>query len=90
MTDNAPVKRPIMQISTLLRLKHCLRHHVESTSRNEFKQRLSHFLATFCATIRSVALQTLRTGVYLKEFKMVMNKTAQHNENGKLRAILLL
>lgn len=27
-----------MQISTLLRPKLCLRRHIESTSRNEFKQ----------------------------------------------------
>ena len=33
-----------MQISTLLRLKHCLQSHIESTSRNEFKRRFSHFI----------------------------------------------
>ena len=49
-----------MQISTLLRLKHCLRRHIERTSRNEFKRRFSHFLARFRATIGSVSQQTLR------------------------------
>ena len=33
-----------MQISTLLRLKHCLQSHIESTLRNEFKRRFSHFI----------------------------------------------
>ena len=33
-----------MQISTLLRLKHILQSHIESTSRNEFKRRFSHFI----------------------------------------------
>ena len=33
-----------MQISTLSRLKHCLQSHIESTSRNEFKRRFSHFI----------------------------------------------
>ena len=32
-----------MQISPLLWLKHCLRRHIVSTSRNEFKRRFSPF-----------------------------------------------
>ena len=70
MTDKAVVKWPIMQISTLLRLKHCLQSHIESTSCNEFKRRFLHFLATSRATIGSaVSQQTLRTVVYSKEFR---------------------
>ena len=48
---------------TLLRLKHCLRRHIQRTSRNEFKGRFSFFLATFRGTIGSVSQQTLRTAV---------------------------
>ena len=40
---------------TLLRLKHCLRRHIESTSRNEFERRFSPLLAPFRATIGSVS-----------------------------------
>ena len=40
-----------MQIGSLLRLKRCLQRHIESTLHNKFKQRFSHFLATFDATI---------------------------------------
>ena len=58
----------LMQISTLLRLKLCLRRHIESTSRNEFKRRFSYFLATFRATIGSMSQQTLRTAVYSRDF----------------------
>ena len=45
----------------MLRLKHCLRRHIESTSRNEFKQRFPYFLGTFPATIGWVSQQTLKT-----------------------------
>ena len=41
-----------MQISTLLRLKHFLRRHIESPSLNEFKRRYSSFPATFRAPRR--------------------------------------
>ena len=44
-----------MQISTLLRPKHCLRSHIESTSRNEFERRFLHFLANLRATMGSVS-----------------------------------
>ena len=70
-----------MQISTLLRLKHCLRSCIKSTSHNEFKQRFTLFLATFRATIGSVSQQILRTAVFSKEFKMATKKTAQRDEN---------
>ena len=86
MTDKAVVKWPIMQMSTLLRLKHCLRRHIERTARNEFKRRFSHFLATFRATIGSVSQQTLRTAVCSQEFKMATKKSGQRNENeGRIR-----
>ena len=76
-----------MQISTLLRLKHYLRRHIERTSRNEFKRRFSSFLATVRATIGSMSQQTLRTAVYSWEFKMATKKTAQRDEiKGELRA----
>ena len=41
-----------MQISTLLRLKHCLRRHIESPSLNEFKRRYSSFPTSFRALRR--------------------------------------
>ena len=46
-----------MQISTLLRLKHCLQSHIESTSRNEFKRRFSHFIYSILR-LRWTALNT--------------------------------
>ena len=52
------------ETNMLLRVKHCLQRHIESTSRNELKRRFSYFLATFRATIGSVSQQTLRTAVY--------------------------
>ena len=92
ITDKAVVKWPtwcIMQISTLLRLKHCLWRHIERTSRNEFKRRFSHFLATFRATIGSASQQTLRTAVCSKEFKMATKQSGQRDENyGQFAAAL--
>ena len=44
---------------------------IESTSSTKFKQRFSHFLASFRATIESVSQQTLRTAVYSQEFNKV-------------------
>ena len=41
-----------MQISKLLRLKHCLQRHIESPSLNEFTRRYSSFLATLRARRR--------------------------------------
>ena len=48
---------------TLLRLKHCLRRHVECTSRNEFERRFSRLLATFRATIGSVSTNIKNSGL---------------------------
>ena len=70
-----------MQISTLRRLKHYLRRHIERKSRNEFKRRFSHFLAILRATIGSVSQQTLRTAVCSQEFKMATKKSGQRDEN---------
>ena len=47
-----------MQISTLLRLKHCLRRYIESPSLNEFKRRYSSFPATFRALRRKQRSET--------------------------------
>ena len=67
MADKAVVKGPIMQIGKLLRLKHCLRRHIESTSRNEFKRKVSHFLATFRATDRvSVTTNIKNSGLLVR------------------------
>ena len=44
---------------------------VESTSSTKFKQRFSHCLASFRATIESVSQQTLRKAVYSQEFNKV-------------------
>ena len=45
ITYKATLKWRIVQITALLRLKHCLRHHIESTSLKGFKGKFSHFLA---------------------------------------------
>ena len=91
MTNKAAVKWPIMQISTLLRLKHCLRSHIESTSCNECKQRFSHFLATFFASIGLVSQQTLRTGFTCKNSRWRPRKQSSATKiKGELRAFLRL
>ena len=81
-----------MQISTLLRLKHCLRPHIESTSCNKFKRRFSHFLATFRATIGSVLQQILRAVVDSERIQDgdEENSAVQQKLRANIRTILRL
>ena len=65
--DDDRNKAAVMQISTFLRLKHCLRRHIESTSSNEFKRRFSYSLATFpCYNWISVTTNITNSGLLVR------------------------
>ena len=56
-----------MQISTLLGLKHCLRHFIENTSRNEFKRRFFVFSCHFpCYNRISVTINIKNSGLLVR------------------------
>ena len=72
---------------TLLRLKHCLRRHVECTSRNEFERRFSPLLASFRATIGSVSTDIKNSGL-LAGIQDGRKQGSATKIKGELRAIL--
>ena len=74
---------------TLLRLKHCLRPHIECTSRNEFERRFSPLLASFRAAIAWVSTNIKNSGV-LARIQDGRKQGSATKIKGELRAILRL